>query len=227
MESFRTCLADTTPDEVWSGSKVSEWWSWVSDRLEHQDIGVDLSHSIFSKPLSRSSLKEMCKNEAISDATCTAAILAWGGQHRAHGVTTFEQFERIQPIVSKLRNREITPEKAYSDFHDLWACKKISGLGAAYYTKLIFFAEPSHAGYIMDQWTSKSVNLICGERFIQLTADGHVTVNNNADTYQRFCSIVERIGLLIGKSGEEVEMGMFSGGGRNPLCWRKYVKENY
>lgn len=227
FEKFIECIEESGSPENWVGGKVVQWWEWVSERIDKQIPAVDLSHEIFREPLTRDSLKQLCQNTDISDGTCTVAILAWGGQRRNHGVTTFQQFEHIQPIIRSMREKEVTTLEAYSKFHNLWVNKIIKGLGAAFFTKLIFFCEPSHTGFIMDQWTAKSVNLIANERFIQLSAQGYVTNQNTPDTYHRFCLAIDQIGSIIEKSGEEVEMNLFSGGGRNPMCWRKYVREVY
>ena len=92
----------------------------------------------------------------------------------------------------------------------------------------------------MDQWTSKSVNLLFrqDERdpVVQIRAN-HVTDRNGADVFENYCQCVEFLASqndlqdAFGGDGkltpEEVEMRMFSYGGRNPGAWRDYVRRNY
>ena len=97
---------------------------------------------------------------------------------------------------------------------------------AAYFTKLIFFCPRQHDGYIMDQWTSKSVNLIFDEKIVDLSKAGFVTDTNNADKYERFCRCIEELGEAAGWEPEETELRIFSEG-RGRGAWRNYVIENW
>jgi len=98
-----------------------------------------------------------------------AAVMAWGGQNRKYGVMLFDRFDEIQPIISGIRQGELNYLEAYNEFYKVWLKPERLGMGAAYFTKLIFFCEPDHKGYIMDQWTSKSINLLTGEEIVHLT----------------------------------------------------------
>ena len=68
------------------------------------------------------------------------------------------------------------------------------GCGPAYYTKLMFYFSNGNA-YIMDQWTSKSIELLSEERIgIHLLKDqrGHrVSNKNHSGIYEEFCNRVE------------------------------------
>lgn len=121
-----------------------------------------------------------------------------------------------------MRKGYLSKFEAYQEFDRLWKGDDTLGIGAAYFTKLIFFCEPSHEGYIMDQWTSKSINLLTGEKVVHLLS-GHVSKKNDVGSYQRFCSLVEEIAQELNIPAEKVEMAMFSKGGKNKAAWRKHV----
>jgi hypothetical protein len=102
------------------------------------------------------------------------------------------------------------------------------GIGPAYFTKLIFFANPRHDGYIMDQWTSRSVNFLLERSpIVKMRTKNHVDPRNDEAAYERFCCAVEALSdLLINRSPEETEQCLFSTGGRQPHPWRRYLLEN-
>jgi hypothetical protein len=151
--------------------------------------------------------------------------MAWGGQNREHGVTLFNRFDEIQPIIHDMRAGSISYLQAYECFHKIWAGPDKLGMGAAYFTKLIFFCDPNHNGYIMDQWTSKSINMLMNDSIVHLTS-GHVNKKNTAQNYRLFCDLTNEIAKKLGRNGEEIEIGMFSKGGRKKWAWRRYVWEH-
>jgi len=59
----------------------------------------------------------------------------------------------------------------YNDFFEL----DLQGCGPAFFTKIMFFFSSNLRCFIMDQWTSRSINLLLGENLIKL--DNKITVN--------------------------------------------------
>ena len=92
----------------------------------------------------------------------------------------------------------------------------------------------------MDQWTSRSINLLLGKNLIKL--DNRVTVNkkkyedgqgNTGDVYEKFCETVETLCKEIQKTDRfitpnETEQLIFSRGGREnkKAFWREYLIKN-
>ncbi|MCB1682003.1 MAG: hypothetical protein KDI65_08720 [Alphaproteobacteria bacterium] len=197
------------------GHKVKDWWKYVTS---------DEKSNLPCKKLTRTQLKELCRNKSFSNKECLGAVMAWGGQNRKHGETVFSRFKEIKPIISDMRSGQIDHIQAYKNFYQIWKQDKQLGMGAAYFTKLIFFCQPSHQGFIMDQWTSKSTNLFCDEDVIHLI-QGWVSKKNDHKTYEKFCSIVCDLAIKLSITPEDVEMAMFSKGGRKKEKWRQYVIE--
>ena len=110
-----------------------------------------------------------------------------------------------------MRKGNINHIEAYKQFYKIWIAEKPLGMGAAYFSKLIFFCEPSHKGYIMDQWTSKSINMLTNEPIVHLISN-HVSNKNTDITYSTFCNTVDNIAQTLGYKGEEIEIAMFSKG---------------
>jgi hypothetical protein len=79
----------------------------------------------------------------------------------------------------------------------------MSGIGPAYYTKLIFFLGDGE-GLIMDQWTSKSINLIHEENVIKLTG-GYVSRFAGSGMYQKYVHCVAELAEGMGLSGTEFQ----------------------
>lgn len=204
-------------NKLWTGHNPKAWWEQVI-KSECKNLP--------NEKLTRDQLRTLCRNKNISHPECFAAIMAWGGQNRKHGKILFSRFNEIKGIVADMRNDRIDHLQAYQAFYEIWTDKKSLGMGAAYFTKAIFFCIPESKGYIMDQWTSKSVNLICNKEIIKLQ-NGWVTKKNNADTYKSFCFVVENVAKKIGLSSEETEIAMFSSGGHKKAPWRKFLIKHY
>jgi len=204
-------------DESWPGNNIKHWWNYVTNNA---------SSNLPERRLTRHELKELCQNKKYSAEECIGAVMAWGGQNRKHGKMLFGRKDEIIPIIQNMRNGQLDYISAYKDFDGIWKQGEPLGMGAAYFTKLIFFCEPSREGFIMDQWTSKSTNLILGSNVIHLTKN---TVNkkNNHETYDMYCKFVQKMAKDLNKTAEYIEICMFSKGGRNKSAWRQYVVDNW
>lgn len=209
--------------ETWMGQVPKKWAEYVTKYTCHKFPLEKLA----ADRLQRKALKEICLvSSGYSNEECVASIMAWGGQNRRHGVLVFNRFNEITDTVSKLRSGELNRFEAYQAFYDIWMQGEPLGMGAAYFTKIIFFCGQEPDGYIMDQWTSKSANILNKTPLINLTS-GHVNKKNGVEQYKLFCELVEVVAKTLGMSAEEVELSMFSRGGRKKLPWRKFVIENY
>jgi hypothetical protein len=78
----------------------------------------------------------------------------------------------------------------------------------------------------MDQWLSKSINLLTGEQIVNLTNNSWVNDNNNSVTYELFCSKIDEIAGILNCGGFEAEKRIFSVG-RGVGQWRNYLIQNY
>ena len=143
-------------------------------------------------------------------------------------------------IVEDMLEKNLCRDEAYKRFHSLVENGKLTHMGPAYFTKLIYFLEPKHNGYIMDQWTARSMNLLrksndCEIQLIPTTkrkSDGfrNFRVNptkNDVSIYRAFCEDLERLAEYLGKNPEKTEKLIFSKGGRVKKigCWRRFVLE--
>ena len=216
--------------------------SWIASRKPYawaKIVGVDeqIYLSLQNKKIDRDYLKQLCADTNFSAEQCFLSIMAWGGMKVPHGKLAWQAREGWIGIVGALRDGTLTRRDAYDRF---WQFRKENprcGMGPAFYTKLIFFAHPQHDGYIMDQWTALSVNLLkdngLGSKIVQLTPGVFkkyrfdvVNDRNTPDDYEQFCQAIESIAKETGLTPEMVEERMFSQGGRNPGQWRQYVKNN-
>lgn len=192
-----------------------------------------LSQAVLAQPLDRKRLRELVADQSnVSDHDILWAILIWGGINFANGPRLAKSdFTPLVEEISKLRggaaersNRAL----AYDGMSRTIASNEISGIAPAFFTKLIFFAAPKLNGYIMDQWTARSVNLVCQEPFIGITKNGWVEPRNTPEIYEKFCHTVEQLTLDCGfGSAEETEMRLFGTGGRakKACTWRKHVRK--
>lgn len=216
---------------VWPVSRVPSDWA--------MKVGADGSivEGLPTIQVGREALKEMCRDNSFTPEMCFASIMAWGGMKYGHGRKIWEHRRSWRDIIMRLRAGDLSRADAYRAFAQFRAENPGCGMGPAYYTKLIFFCGPDHDGYIMDQWTSLSVNLLfsSGEKpvvdmvstvFRGVRTDT-VTDRNKPEDYEAFCRGVEFLAdRLEVEKPETVEEWLFSKGGRNPGPWRKYVKDN-
>ena len=219
-------------EERWTGGYAT---ASLSDYLQKQclDLGnLDTLPSLSKTKLNREQLIGRA-NSSISDLELVLDIFAWGGINRKHAFLALQSFNSWKCIISKLRNEEYSSIKGYEKFYELRNNNELSGIGPAYYTKLIFFCHPKHDGYIMDQWTARSVNLLLShsDELIHLNKSKYfqgVSDRNNQSIYKKFCCKVKRLAEECGypEHPSKIEEALFSKGGRNKLDWRRYVIKN-
>lgn len=189
---------------------------------------LEILPEIVDQQFNRDRLFELCKNEKYSNLTLTIAILAWGGMRFDHARDLFEQWNNLDPIIQKLRTGEIqTRFDAFKILQNTRANGQLPGLGIGYFTKLICFLNPNLKGYILDQWTGKSINLLTGRELIKISSIGWVTDKNSPEIYGEFCEKIEQLSTLLEIEPIKVEELLFSKGGRHPGMWRKYLNINY
>jgi hypothetical protein len=202
----------------WNGINAKKWGDYFYQKNLDQSLDCKLTrtqlfNNDFSKDLSREEL--------------AIAILSWGGMNREHGKSLFQNKEWLN-LIDKMRRNEITTrDEAYELFKNLRKNKKLKGMGPAYFTKLICFVNPNLKGYIMDQWTSKSINLLFDSKIVLLTNSGHVGDKNSAAVYDDFCLKIEYLAGLLKLKPIDLEENLFSNGGVNKGKWRQFVLNNW
>lgn len=202
----------------WTGINALDWGRYINP---------DLSSDILNKKLTRDDLLSKEFTDQLTDVEFSIAILSWGGMNREHGLSLFKESEWLE-LVSMIRSGEIESRSiAYEKFHQLRKQNKLPGMGPAYFTKMICFLNPNLNGYIMDQWTSKSVNLLMNENIVKLTRAGLVeSTKNDEKTYRVFCEVIDELASEMNLRGIDVEEALFSSGGKNKGSWRRFLVDN-
>ena len=228
---------------IWGGAKTKEWFDyfetdWTLNNLNNNPIyRYDLLTTI-----------DQIKKNKVFDIFIVrefiVKIFAWGGmtKQRNRGKLALAYIDRYEDICKDLLNGKLTNFTAYKHFFELHNHKndnfKMKGIGPAFYTKLIFFLG-NHDGLIMDQWTAKSVNLICNDKIIKFDGDT-VSKRNNNKVYKAFIEIIKKLQIeLAMDSLSETEALIFSTSrkvNKSELSsekyliaseWRNFVIENY
>ena len=161
-------------------------------------------------------------------------ILGWG-DITPKNFRTFANKETkfLVAALKAISESQLTQSEAYEKIKSLkkgsskhW---KLHGLGPAYYTKLLYFytKKKRHTCYIMDQFTARSINFLCYNNDIPLTADGNVDKLNTGPIYQTFCMRIEAIAKDLKAEGknvrpENVEFALFG----KDSDWRSYLTKN-
>ena len=208
--------------------------SFVSKDFKKQmksKFGVEkLQFDVDENGVSRKMLFEICNNSNIDDIKQKIfSVFVWGGIHKKNATLILgNSIDEILECTKKLQNVK-SREEAYNCFWD----KNLSGLGPAFYTKLMFFFRRDLNCYIMDQWTSRSINLLMfGKSFIVRLGNNQVSEKNKASDYYNYCKKVDELTVEVNKvlnkdfTGSDIELFLFSHGGKKKGDWRSYVIEN-
>jgi hypothetical protein len=234
LEIFKSTIDryfELPEEQRWAGGyttiSLSDYLQRKCLNLENLDILPLLSTTKFD----RVQLIERAKaTSGISNFEVVLDIFAWGGINRKHAFWALENFKSWEYIIKELR-QGLSSIEAYDEFYHLRK-KSLRGIGPAYYTKLIFFCQPKHDGYIMDQWTARSVNLLLDQSNdpIRLNKSKYfqgVSDYNDKCVYKKFCCSVEGLAKECGHDDpKKIEEALFSKGGHKKLDWRKYVIQN-
>jgi hypothetical protein len=202
----------------WNGINTLNWGKYF--HKESLNLSLDIKFTR-NELLNNEFIKELSSEELA------IAILSWGGMNREHGKSLFNHKEWIE-IIDGLKNKKIKSRKeAYELFKNIRKKGKLKGMGPAYFTKLICFVSPNLNGYIMDQWTSKSINLLFDNKTVFLYNNGNVTDKNTAEIYEDFCRKIEYLADLLKLNPIDLEENLFSNGGINKGKWRRFVVDNW
>ena len=216
-EAFEILKLSINKFNDWKGINAKDWGKYF--------YNDDLNNKLDAK-LTRSELLDSNFILDLNNEELAIAILSWGGMNREHGKSLFQNKEWLE-LIEKIKSNQIrTREEAYALFTALRKNKKLKGMGPAYFTKLICFVNPSLKGYIMDQWTSKSINLLFENKIVALTNSGHVADKNSSAIYEDFCQKIEYLAELLKIKPIDLEENLFSNGGVNKGKWRQFVVAN-
>lgn len=216
-------------DLEWLGTEPASWYSYLVSNACFRP-----SNTLSQKKLSRNDLFALTKSSTVSPFDCVVSILAWGGMNRKHGTKVLSTFNKWSDVVDEMRSGRICRYDAFDRFQKLRKKGCLQGMGIAYFTKLIYFLSAEPRGYILDQWTARSTNLLCGKEKINLTwgkfQNKRFAVVNDSNTvtnYSSFCDVVVELTSLCNHLSDpgETEAALFSEG-RGKGRWRSYVIEN-
>ena len=201
--------------------------------------------------------------EFIRQSDCFLGIfyvLIWGGHRLTQILDVLNHFEEdkqfLNDITSMLCKASHSPEEVYSTL------KNVKGLGPAYFTKILYFythafnKNRNYKVYIMDQFTSKSMNLLrkelikCGINLSQnnleiskstnkKTGKSSYTLNNNTphSMYENYNQDVEKLVRFFQEKGNRnvdadiIEVMLFGDSNKKSNTpfrkWRLYTNQAY
>jgi hypothetical protein len=199
--------------EQYQGKAPQDWILKV-DASSNTQIKGDSIISL-SKCFNREVLKKYLDQEGLDNISILISILAWGNCKISNAREIFkkENLDNVLKLVDYLNsNKIINREEAFGYFiENKRKAKLFKGLGIAYFTKLLWFIRPDLNGYILDQYTARSVNYIIGKPLIKLESRKYVSVRNNKSVYENYCKVVEEIAEKIALNPENTEERLFGG----------------
>ncbi|MBB5211479.1 hypothetical protein [Microbulbifer hydrolyticus] len=215
-------------EESWTGCNIRKYASDLSS------LGLQIDVDAFpNAALSRKQVFDYVKNSSSTLLNSCILICAWGGMNRKHCCSAFSNWLGWKAVAENILDGCISRKEAYEAFSRLRKNRNLPGMGPAYFTKIIYFlSKPKNRGYIMDQWTARSFNLLHGQHDIRMNKQvkgsgeiqAHVSDKNTSIVYEKFCRFIENTAVSLGEavSADDVELSMFSEGkGRG--VWRSYL----
>lgn len=212
--------------------------------------------SLSITPVDRLQVRQLCKaSNDVLDGYLTA--MAWGAQGSGPSGTTnaklaWSQHKRIEDNLKQIRDKSLSRMEAFKLFDKK---NPIKGLGASYFTKLLYFFSATGEGqspdrYIMDKWTGMSINLLTGDHVVRMARSKSsktgvisysLSTKNNAENYEAFCVQVDALACQLNQlklghdhTGEDIEQMLFSLGAMSSATgrtqrepWRAYVHANW
>lgn len=162
----------------------------------------------------------ICRTDA-SPVVCFFYTVAFGGIHRRNCKKAYADRHKWIDIIEDMRAGRFNGRAM---LFDRFVKARVSGLGPAYFTKLMHTCCPISTCYILGQWTARSINLLLGpaNKLIHLRSGTWVNWDNTGAAYDKYCCYLELIAKTLGCTAFEIEQAMFSGGRGHP--WRKYLK---
>lgn len=219
---WKTFLNDPFVPQGEFGSKPAVW-------AAQHEIAAQ-GHPLPAHRLTRQQVRAVCQDPSLPVLHGYICAMAWGLQGAAgrgkHVRNAWAGRDEIARRLTLLRAGGFSRRRAY----DLFAEDPIPGLGPSYFTKLIYFFRPdADVGYIMDQWTGKSVNLLTGHHVVRMYGAAPAAANTS-ENYEGFCRVVDWLATHTGCTGDELEQRLFSQNGqfRRPRGpWRAYVVKSW
>ncbi len=227
-----TYFLNTIDEFQWNSIPIRHWIN-----ILHNNHEIDIVAEIFPEQgLSKGELLAHCQSSTYSIKEKCIMILIWGGMigQRINNTLDYCNGYTAQTELAFLRlMRCRTRFEAFQVLKDSKENNLLPGVGVAFYTKFLFFLRPDLNGYILDQWTGKSYNLLMqGENHElgPIPFQGNVVQNQTtAEQYEHFCQTIDTLTIAYNLhhntnlSGYQVEGKLFTAGGN----WRAYLNQHY
>lgn len=202
---------------------------------------IKIQSTLPNKLLNRNDVFNICNNVELSLTYKVVCVFSWGGMRQAPGASylffrNWDNYEKdLNQIIQNLRTNIYSRNWAYEKLKRM----NMGGCRPAYYTKLLFFFGNGNT-YIMDQWTSKSIELLwnLNDR-IGIIFDhtcNYVQSSNHSGIYEEFCNRIELLTVIVNRqlnsnyTPTQIEEMIFSNGANNGQItgdWRAYVQANW
>tara|TARA_B100000427_G_scaffold123988_1_gene103191 strand:- start:454 stop:1311 length:858 start_codon:yes stop_codon:yes gene_type:complete len=155
--------------------------------------------------LDHSMLDEICKDHDTYDIEdCVLAILAWGQIYATKNnfIPAWKSLNKPEnkSFLEDIRiGRSCNRKEIYQKFTDYRLSGELKGLDTPYFTKLIYFLMRGEArGYILDQFTAISTNVLLKKNIININKDNKVDCKkNDAEVYEKYCEFIEDLAIYL------------------------------
>lgn len=232
QERFEQFAAIPFVDHPFADAKAPRAWAAYIGikQAELAEFGITLA-DLPEQVQSRAEVRAKCRDTECHVLIGYICAMAWGnqgpGKSLRYAQAAWKARTKVSSLLEKLRNDGLPRRDAFELF-----CNEgeVKGLGVSYFTKLIFFFMSQTDCYIMDQWTSKSINYLTARRVVRIYNDAPTRANDGSN-YDEYCALVDRLGRMLVERqqegcGEKVEQRLFCKGGKEHESgeWRKIIR---
>lgn len=232
QERFEQFAAINFEDHGFAAARAPRAWAeYIGiSREELAEYGITFDE-LSATVLSRAEVRAKCRDAASHVLIGYISAMAWGnqgpGKSRSSARDAWAARARIVTLLESLRDGGLSRQEAFDLF---CGAGEVRGLGVSYFTKLIFFFFPQDNCYIMDQWTSKSINYLAARRVVLIYADAPTRANDGTN-YEAYCVLIDLLGRKLAELGQDgrgeiVEQRLFCRGGRAHQVgpWREIIR---
>ena len=170
--------------------------------------------------LARQQVLRCCHDPEIPPLAAFALCMAWGGQRMDHYRQCLNS-PTLLHMLTELRQSRGTRLQDYA----MASGMRVAGLGTTFLSKLLYFLRPTRDAYVIDQWVTKSLQMLVDPCPLRPIKWGGPHPETTPIEYDEACRCLEEIGeKLGGLSGETTEQLLFSHPGG---AWRSIIEDTF
>ena len=145
LDKLKCCMEKENIEEWQSPMSSSKFVEKVLPHLNSPDLnGKDDLEIFCDKNINRCDVRKLINSKDANALAKVLIVLAWGGMNLYNARFALKSYQNCwKKIVDAMLEKNLCRDEAYKRFHSLVENGKLTHMGPAYFTKLIFFWNQS------------------------------------------------------------------------------------